>query len=163
MVKTLIFKFAIVSFFIACLIGTSTLVSCCHKIRDDSPAAPKGFSMCESKSPLRLSYSDIAKNFIEFDSDGHPVFNDPPGKKIKISAVVSDIKLKKKSPSISIENDIVWFSLPSSEIIPGLGKFDTIELKFDQYGLYHEIFSQGERWDLIFSENGELVSVIKQR
>jgi len=116
--------------------------------------------MSSDEPPLVLYYSALKGRFVQWDANGHATFAKYEGKPIVIDATVTDVQLVKKSPSIAIENDVAYFSFDSVQSIPGHSEFHTIELKFDQYGLYDpKPFVKGEKWRFTLAENGVLVSV----
>jgi hypothetical protein len=145
---------------LVCAAGVLALdgAGCYKGSTNDVPSTSRTTTMPRDNPPLALCYSALK---IELDANGHLTFAKYDGKTVVIDATVTDVRLKNKSPSIAIENDVAYFALDSAQSIPGHSEFSSIELKFDQYGLIDsKRFVKGEKWRFTFAaENGALVSL----
>ena len=128
----------------------------CNPISSNHPSNSTT-TMSNDLAILSLRYSVLK---IEMDAGGHLNFAKYEGKPIVIDATLTNVQLARKSPSISIENDVAFFSLDSVQSIPNSPKFRVIELTFDQYRIKNpNPFITGQKWRFTFSENGQLVSL----
>ena len=134
------------------------IISCRTLPADEASSTSRKASVSSDQSPLLLYYSALKDRVVGIDVNGNIQFAKYKGRSIIVDAIVTNVYLMKKNPSIAIENDVVYFALDAALSIPGHSEFRTIQLIFDQYAIYNpKPFVKGEKWRFTLTEDGALI------
>lgn len=117
-----------------------------------------------ARSRLVLRYYKMEGHYTDVDAHGNPKYYKYHGRRVKIVGHLSDIRLVKHSPSISVENSVAIFQLDSGTLVPGHPKVNTVELWFDERAVEVEglQFRTGDTWEITLTDHANLVALRPQ-